>query len=62
MEEKNNKALAEAKTTGKNVIIRKIGMYDHDALYGGEAEMGIVTVYSMATPDGKIIKYESAGY
>jgi len=53
------KALAEARRTGKKVIVRKIGSYDSDP---SAAETGIINVYEVATPDGEIIEEETPTY
>ena len=65
-EEKKEKALAEAKATGKNVVIRVLGCYDGDGDREAEKEFGkecgVITVYETATPDGRIIETRSAAY
>ena len=60
-EEQKSKAIEEAKKTGKDVIIRKIAMYDGDDEFPNE-ELGIVNVYEVATPDGRIIEKSVPSY
>jgi len=51
-EQKKQKALVEAKRTGKEIIIQRIGAY-----CGNEGkEEGMVVVYEVATPDGRVIE------
>ena len=71
---KVQEALEEAKRTGEEVIIRKVGVFDGDACdveteflkssYGlsGQQELGAVVVYEVATPDGRIIEKASPCY
>jgi len=49
--------LREAKESGRNVTIRKVGSYDGDEEFPGE-ERGMVIVYEVATPAGEIITKE----
>lgn len=65
-EEKKNTAIAKAKETGKNQIIRTVGQYDGDGDKESERkfgkECGIITVYEIATPEGQIKESSSAAY
>lgn len=62
LQAKQNAALQKAKETGKNVFVRVVGSYDADAEDDGESERGVVTISEYATPDGRLVESESAGY
>jgi len=49
-ERENNEAIEKAKKLNKEVYIRKIGNYE------GEGEEGLVIIWEVATPDGRIIE------
>jgi len=59
-------ALKKAKETGKDVVINTIGYYDGDGDKKAEekfgVECGLITVYKVATKEGKIIIKELASY
>jgi len=68
-ERKKRKALEEAKKTGKEIVIRKVGMFDGDdpsnsdllwdcglGGYNEGSDYGLVIVYEVATPKGEIIE------
>jgi len=74
-ERKKKEALEEAKRTGKEVIIRKVGMFDGDdpaneellkayglGGYDEGNEYGIVIVWEVATPDGKVVEKATPCY
>jgi len=46
----NNEAIEKAKKFNKEVYIRRVGFYE------GKGEEGMVVIWEVATPDGKIIK------
>lgn len=53
--------LREARETGRNVIVRRVGGYDGDVESPGN-EFGWVIVNEVATPEGKIITTETPTY
>ena len=60
LKELQTKALLKAKETKKDVIIRTVGGFDGDEVYGDET--GWVNIYEVATPMGKIIEKEYPSY
>jgi len=68
-ERRKKEALEEAKRTGKEVTIRRVGMFDGDdpsnnemlrayglGGYNEGSDYGLVIVWEVATPDGRIIE------
>jgi len=49
-ERENREAIEKAKKLNKEVYIRKIGVYE------GEGDEGLIVIWEVATPDGKIIE------
>jgi len=72
-EEKKEKALKEANETGQEVVVGLIGVYDGDnwdevkefgtpEIRRNFGELGIVKVYLVATPEGKLIEKHVPSY
>lgn len=61
IEDMQNKAIKKAKEIGENVTVRCVGIYDGDVTNPGQ-ELGIVKVYEVATPEGKIKNEETPTY
>jgi len=57
-EQKKQQAIEEAKKIGKEVIIRKVGVYEKNE----KDEEGLVIVYEVATPAGKVVEQHRPTY
>ena len=57
-EQKKQQAIEEAKKIGKEVIIRKVGVYEKNE----KDEEGLVIVYEVATQNGKVVEQHRPTY